>query len=83
MKDTLYLRVDKLTRTDFDALGAQAFTYKGQSKPVKVASYCQLPDEIVDAPDQLIHWAMRASHAAAAAKIRFAPRPGSRTDRLE
>lgn len=70
-------------KSDFEALGAEPFTYAAQSKTVRVASYYELPDEIADDPDELICWVMRASHAATAAKVRSARRPGSRTDRFE
>ncbi|CAE6750290.1 TfoX/Sxy family protein [Paraburkholderia haematera] len=68
IKGALYLRVDDLTRPAFDALGAVPFSYSGQSKTVRVASYYQLPDEIADDPHELIRWATRAIHAAAVAR---------------
>ncbi|RKE37422.1 TfoX/Sxy family transcriptional regulator of competence genes [Paraburkholderia sp. BL23I1N1] len=68
IKGALYLRVDDLTRPDFEALGAVPFSYAGQSKTVKVASYYQLPDEIADDQHELIRWVTRAIHAAAVAK---------------
>lgn len=68
IESVLYLRVDNLTRPDFEALGAAPFSYATRSKTVKVASYYELPDEIVDNPDELIRWATRASLVAIAAK---------------
>jgi len=68
IKGVLYLRVDDLSRPDFEALGAAPFSYAGASKTVKVASYYALPDEIVDDPDALCSWAIRASHTARVAK---------------
>ena len=65
----VYLRVDDLSRPDFEALGASPFTYEGRSKPVIVASYYELPDEIRDNLDELRRWAIRAIHAAMAAKL--------------
>jgi DNA transformation protein len=68
MKGTLYLRVDASSRLRFEALGAAPFTYAGRSRTVKVASYYQAPDAIVDDPDELRRWAIEARRAASAAK---------------
>ena len=64
----IYFRVDDLARPDFAALGATPFAYASGSKTVTVASYYELPDEIADDPDRLRCWAIRAMHAAVAAK---------------
>lgn len=63
-----YLRVDDLSRPDFEALGAAPFIYAGRSKTVTVASYYELPDKIANNHDELIRWVTRASHAATLAK---------------
>ncbi len=68
IKDVLYLRVDDLSRHDFETLGAAPFTYATRSKMVIVASYYKLPDEIADDHNELIRWATRACHAATLAK---------------
>jgi DNA transformation protein and related proteins len=68
IEGTLYLRVDELSRPDFEALGAAPFAYASRSKAVKVASYYSLPDEIADDGEALVRWAIRAVHAAAAGK---------------
>ena len=68
INDVLYLRVDDLSRPDFEALGAAPLTYATRSKIVTVASYYALPHEIADDHDELIRWATRASHAALQSK---------------
>jgi DNA transformation protein len=68
IKGVFYLRVDNLSRPDFEALGAAPFIYAGRSKTVTVASYYELPDKIANDHDELIRWVTRASHAATLAK---------------
>lgn len=68
IEGTLYLRVDDLSRSDFEALGAVPFAYESQSKTVKVASYYALPDKIADDTEALVRWTIRAVHVAAAVK---------------
>jgi DNA transformation protein len=67
-RGTLYLRVDDESRGAFEAHGAAPFTYSGRSKAVKVASYYETPDDIIEDADELNRWATRAYRAACAAK---------------
>jgi DNA transformation protein len=68
MKGILYLRVDACSRRRFEALDAAPFTYAGRSQTVKVTSYYEAPDHIVDDPDELSRWAIDAHRAALTAK---------------
>jgi TfoX/Sxy family transcriptional regulator of competence genes len=68
IEGTLYLRVDDMSRPDFEALGAAPFAYASRAKTVKVASYYELPDQIADDGEALVRWAIRAVHAAATSK---------------
>jgi len=68
MKGTFYLRVDDASRPNFEALGAQPFSYAGDSKVVTVASYYEAPDDVLENPDELRSWAARAHRAAVAAR---------------
>jgi DNA transformation protein len=67
-KGSLYLRVDEESRRDFEARGAAPFTYSGRSKAVKVASYYEAPDDIIEDSEELNRWAARAYSAARSAK---------------
>jgi TfoX/Sxy family transcriptional regulator of competence genes len=67
MKGTLYLRVGDGDRPDFEALGAAPFAYAGRSRTVTVASYYEVPGSIIENPDELGRWAVRARAAALAA----------------
>lgn len=69
---TLFLRVDDLSRPNFEALGAAPFTYASQSKTIRVASYYELPDQVADDGVALVRWAIRAVHAAAVCKPKTA-----------
>jgi TfoX/Sxy family transcriptional regulator of competence genes len=68
IKGTLYLRVDKKTRSTFEALGAAPFTYAGSVKTVTVTAYYEAPSEVVEDPDTLGQWVVDAHRAALAMK---------------
>ncbi|MDQ3265104.1 MAG: TfoX/Sxy family protein [Myxococcota bacterium] len=74
--DRLYLRVDDLTRPQFQEAGAQPFTYPSKKGPMVMKSYWSLPDEAVDDPDVAVKWGRLAAEASVrgeAAKRRAAP----------
>lgn len=68
IEDIFYLRVDDLSRPDFEALQAAPFIYAGRLKMVTVASYYELPDKIANDHDELIRWVTRAIRAATLAQ---------------
>ncbi|URK86976.1 TfoX/Sxy family protein [Rhizobium sp. RCAM05350] len=70
MKGSLYLRVDSEGRAVFETMGALPFQYSSSSKTVTVASYYEVPAEVVDDPDTLSLWAVRAHSSGAQAKMR-------------
>jgi DNA transformation protein len=59
----LYLKVDELTRADFQALGSAPFVYQSGDKTVEM-SYWNAPEEALDSPQQMRPWAQRAIAAA-------------------
>lgn len=63
-----YLRVDDLSRLDFEKLGAAPFIYAGRSKTITVSSYYELPDKVANDAEELIRWVTLAIHAAMLAK---------------
>lgn len=67
-EDAVYLRVDALSRLDFEELGSAPFIYATRAKMVKVASYYELPKKIAEDDNALIRWAERACEAATEAK---------------
>lgn len=59
----LYLKVDDVTRTAFEAVGSEPFVYTGAQKPVTM-SYWTPPSDAQDDALALLPWARRAVEAA-------------------
>jgi DNA transformation protein len=74
MDNRLYLKVDALTRPDFEALGLTPFTYPMKGREVAL-SYWSAPDAIFDEPSEAVCWARSAWGAAARAQAAKAARP--------
>jgi DNA transformation protein len=70
--DMLYLKVDDGNRADYESAGSQPFTYDGRGKPIAM-SYWEVPAEIIEDPERLRDWALRARAASARAR---GPAPG-------
>ncbi|HEY7234399.1 MAG TPA: TfoX/Sxy family protein [Gemmatimonadaceae bacterium] len=62
--DVLYLRADNSTRSEFESLGMAPFRPFDEHGPVM--RYYQLPEEILEEPETLRHWAERAIDGARA-----------------
>lgn len=63
IEDTLYLKADDISKTDFEQLCLPPFEYDRQGKTIKL-SYFQAPDEIFEDFEQATIWARRAYNAA-------------------
>ena len=61
--ETLYLKVDDTTRAAFEAAGFAPFTCVAKTRTITLP-YHQMPDEILDDPDDLLDWARKAVAAA-------------------
>ncbi|XKM40507.1 TfoX/Sxy family protein [Rhizobium ruizarguesonis] len=70
MKGTLYLRVDKAMRAEFEADGSEPFSYRAAGREVTVRRYYAVPAHVIDDPALLHSYAERALHAT--------PTPGHR-----
>jgi len=66
-EDTLYLKVDDVTRADFEAAGCEPFRPFGGDRPM---SYFNAPLDALEDPDALADWARKAIDAAARAKAK-------------
>jgi len=53
----LCVRANEEFRPALEAAGAQPFTYAKQGKTIAVKAWWRLPDDIVDDPDAVSHWA--------------------------
>jgi DNA transformation protein len=69
--DTLYLKADETSAEAFAAEG-KGYRPKGRS-PVAI-SYCEIPERLLDDPDELAVWASHAHDVALAAKAPRKPK---------
>jgi DNA transformation protein and related proteins len=61
--DELYLKVDDTNRGDYEARKSHPFVYEGKGKPITM-SYWRIPDDVLEDPDELKNWAMKAYDVA-------------------
>ena len=66
MGNSLYLRAGDGTRAEFEAHGAQPFSYSTKKGLVLVRKFYTAPEFLMDDPEQLLAWAKKAIAAAAA-----------------
>jgi DNA transformation protein len=66
--DTLYLKADALSARDFAAEGKGPFTYRAKGRAPVAMSYWEVPERLLDDPEELVAWARRAHAVALAAK---------------
>ena len=64
----LWLKVDDVTRAEFEAAGLTPFTYEFDKGKTGQMSYYNAPEEVFDDHDALAHWTGLALGAAARAK---------------
>jgi DNA transformation protein len=69
----LYLKVDDVTKTDFQAAGCRPFVYEGAGKAVEMG-YWTPPTDAADDAYALLPWARRAVDAAQRAALKKAPK---------
>jgi DNA transformation protein and related proteins len=78
ISDTLYLKVDAESRTQFERAGCVPFSYDKKDGTVGVMSYFTAPEEAMESPAEMAHWArlaMAAARRAAAGKPAKKPAP--------
>jgi DNA transformation protein len=63
--NTLYFVVDDETRARYEAAGMAPFAYDRKNKRVEIRRFFQLPEEVLDDPDELARWAEEAIGVAA------------------
>jgi DNA transformation protein len=69
LRSGLYLRADDETIPRFKAEGSMPFQYQTRAKTVTVNSYWQLPERLIDDPQELSGWARAALAAAQRAAL--------------
>ncbi|HEY7609534.1 MAG TPA: TfoX/Sxy family protein [Alphaproteobacteria bacterium] len=65
--DVLYLKVGEANRGAYREAGAKPFTYMRRGAAASLASYYEVPANVLDDPDTLAEWARGAWAAAQAA----------------
>jgi DNA transformation protein len=74
----LFLKVDDVTKPDFQAAGCRPFVYEGGGKSVELG-YWTPPSDAADDAYALLPWARRAVDAAQRAALKKAPRKKAAT----
>lgn len=72
--DVLFVKVDDVSRAQFEAEGLQPFTYAMKDGTTSTLSYYPLPDYALETPHELIDWARKGIAAALRAKKPTKPR---------
>lgn len=68
--EVLYLKVDDASRAAFVERGLGPFEYTRLGKRVKIGSFFQAPEEVLEDADAALAWARRAYEAALRAKTK-------------
>ena len=66
----LYLKADESFSRDFAAEGKGPFTYRRKGRPPVAMPYWEVPERLLDDPEELVTWARRAYAVALAAKAK-------------
>ena len=66
--DTLYLKADDASARAFAAEGKQPFTYTLRGKAPVAMPYWEVPERLLDEPEELVAWARQALEVARATR---------------
>lgn len=66
--EILYLKVDSVSRPDFEAAGLAAFTYSMKDGRQQSLSYYPMPEAALDDEGEFLAWARRGLEAALRAR---------------
>jgi DNA transformation protein len=66
--ETLYMKVDASNRAEYEAEAAAQFTYESPSGKIVEFGYFELPERLLDEPDELVRWARKSVEVALAAE---------------
>ena len=64
----LFVKVDDVSRADFEEAGSQPFTFTSKDGEVNVVNYWRLPETAYDDPDEAVVWGRRGLEAALRAR---------------
>jgi len=77
--ETLYLKTDAANQHAFEAEGMKPFAYQGKKGRVAIMSYWQVPERLLDDPEDFTLWAKNALAAAHRAASAGPKRTGKRS----
>lgn len=72
MRDRIYLKTDAETRAEFEAEGAEPFTFKNAKGETLTITYYELPARLHDDEDELGRWIRKAHGVATATRAKRA-----------
>ena len=70
----LYLKVDDVTKAQFEAAGGKRFEMVSKDGKTMGMNYFTTPDETMESPDAMLRWARLALNVALDAKSKAKPR---------
>lgn len=70
----LYLKVDDVTKTQFEAAGGKRFEMESKDGKLMGMNYFTTPDETMESPDAMLPWARLALRVALDAKAKTKPK---------
>jgi len=68
--DTLYLKADETSARAFASEGMRPFTYRAAGKAPVAMSYWEVPERLLEDPEELAAWAGEAHRIACASKAK-------------
>lgn len=68
--DTLYLKADETSARAFASEGMSPFTYRRTGKAPVAMSYWEVPERLLEEPEELSAWARQAHRIACASKAK-------------
>jgi DNA transformation protein len=63
-RDAMYLRVDDVTREQFERAGSGPFSYQRGDRAVSLPAYYVVPEDLLDRQDELLQWTRDAIASA-------------------
>ena len=76
----LYLKVDDVTKAQFEAAGGKRFEMLSKDGKPMGMNYYTTPDETMESPDAMLPWARLALSVALDAKLKAKPKPKTKTN---
>ena len=69
--DTLYLKADDASSRAFASEGMRPFSYKPRGKAPVAMSYWEVPERLLEEPEEVTAWAREAHRIAQASKAKM------------